>query len=155
MVPCSELMYSVILEVLFHFYLWDQSRVTIVWNTRETGDNKYSGDLNTDHLNNGIVITYSWKEVYPQCASLTKGSTIRHETLGYFGESFEKGTSLLSRNICENLVTTKANFSPKLSNKYTVFIRTSCTCTSHNQLWIFRCTNVRWEDMLAYLCALS
>ena len=26
------------LEVLFQFYLWDQSQVTIVWNTRETGD---------------------------------------------------------------------------------------------------------------------
>ena len=27
-----------ILEVLFQFYLWDQSSVTIVWNTGETGD---------------------------------------------------------------------------------------------------------------------
>ena len=26
------------LEVLFQFSLWDQSHVTIVWNTRETGD---------------------------------------------------------------------------------------------------------------------
>ena len=26
------------LEVLFQFYLWDQSHVTIVWNTRETSD---------------------------------------------------------------------------------------------------------------------
>ena len=26
------------LEVLFQFYLWDQFHVTIVWNTRETGD---------------------------------------------------------------------------------------------------------------------
>ena len=26
------------MEVLFQFYLWDQSHVTIVWNTRETGD---------------------------------------------------------------------------------------------------------------------
>ena len=25
--------------VLFQFYLWDQSHVTIVWNTRETGEN--------------------------------------------------------------------------------------------------------------------
>ena len=24
--------------VLFQFYLWDQSHVNIVWNTRETGD---------------------------------------------------------------------------------------------------------------------
>ena len=26
------------LEVLFQFYLWDQSQVTIVWNTWETSD---------------------------------------------------------------------------------------------------------------------
>ena len=26
------------MDVLFQFYLWDQSHVTIVWNTRETGD---------------------------------------------------------------------------------------------------------------------
>ena len=26
------------MEALFHLHLWDQSHVTIVWNTRETGD---------------------------------------------------------------------------------------------------------------------
>ena len=26
------------MKVLFQFYLWYQSHVTIVWNTRETGD---------------------------------------------------------------------------------------------------------------------
>ena len=26
------------MEVFFQFYLWDQAHVTIVWNTRETGD---------------------------------------------------------------------------------------------------------------------
>ena len=26
------------MEVLFQFYLWDKSHITIVWNTRETGD---------------------------------------------------------------------------------------------------------------------
>ena len=31
------------LEVLFQFYLWDQSHITIVWNTRETGDKSTIG----------------------------------------------------------------------------------------------------------------
>ena len=38
------------MEVLFQFYLWDQSQVTIVWNTRETGDinnTGQTGDMNT------------------------------------------------------------------------------------------------------------
>ena len=26
------------MDVLFQFFLWDQSHVTVVWNTRETGD---------------------------------------------------------------------------------------------------------------------
>ena len=29
------------MEALFHLHLWDQSHVTIVWNTRETGDIYY------------------------------------------------------------------------------------------------------------------
>ena len=34
------------MDVLFQFYLWDQSHVTIVWNTRETGDiYKITGSL--------------------------------------------------------------------------------------------------------------
>ena len=35
------------LEVLFQFYLWDQPHVTIVRNTRETGD-----------MNNLVTISY-------------------------------------------------------------------------------------------------
>ena len=33
------------MEVLFQFYLWDQSHVTIVWNTRETGDINVVGNF--------------------------------------------------------------------------------------------------------------
>ena len=36
-----------------------------------------------------IVITYSWKEVYPHCASLTWRLTLWHEKLCSFRESYD------------------------------------------------------------------
>ena len=41
-------------------------------------------------LNQSIVITYSQKEVYPMCAPLTQGSTLRHYMLPSCGESYMK-----------------------------------------------------------------
>ena len=38
------------LEVLFQFYLWDQSHATIVWNTGETGDINYYVFTNVWHV---------------------------------------------------------------------------------------------------------
>ena len=49
-------------------------------NTRQAwfyGHCNYSNK--TRHVHNGIVITYSCKEVYPQCASVARGITLRQK----------------------------------------------------------------------------
>ena len=45
------------MEVLFQLYLWDQSHVTVVWNTRETGDIYYISTISERSL----AIDKFWK----------------------------------------------------------------------------------------------
>ena len=43
------------MEAMFHLHLWDQSHVTLVWNTRETGDMYGQSSVKSDVL----VILYA------------------------------------------------------------------------------------------------
>ena len=53
-------------EFLFQIHFWDQSHVTIVWNTRETGDIVFSISIWQKEL---VLYTYlfSWEYKYKNC----------------------------------------------------------------------------------------